>query len=67
MVLVLVTLISRDWIERLTGFDPDRGSGTVEWLAVVVLAVSAAALGLGARLEWRRHLAAVDSSAGDTW
>jgi hypothetical protein len=53
-LLTIVTLISREWIEIVFGVDPDQGSGAVEWLVVVVLAVATLIFGLLARNEWRR-------------
>lgn len=52
-VLFVVTLFWHDWLEAF-GFDPDNGNGTVEWLIVAALAVITIALGLSARIEWRR-------------
>lgn len=51
--LGLVTIFRRDWIEAMTGWDPDRRSGAAEWLIVAVLLAVAAAAGMAARRSWR--------------
>jgi hypothetical protein len=53
-ILAIVTLFWHDWIEAIFGVDPDRGSGSAEWLAVALLLLVTVALVAGARLEWRR-------------
>jgi hypothetical protein len=55
--LGLLTLGWRDWIELVFGIDPDRGDGSIEWLIVAALLAIATALGIAARLEWRRATA----------
>jgi hypothetical protein len=54
-VLAIVTMFWHDWIE-ITGLDPDRHSGTVEWLAVAALGAIALALAAMTRLEWHRPM-----------
>jgi hypothetical protein len=60
-VLAIVTLISREWIELLTGWDPDHGSGALEWSLALGLAVIALILAALARFEYRRSHPATDT------
>ena len=53
-VLASLTLLWPDWIESLTGINPDHGNGSFEWMLVIGLAVVSAALSLLAWREWRR-------------
>jgi hypothetical protein len=53
-MLFLVTLVWRDWIEILTGLDPDEGNGTVEIAVVAILLAMSIVAFAAARLEWRR-------------
>jgi hypothetical protein len=57
-VLAVVTLVWRDWIEGLTGVDPDRHSGALEWAIVTVLFVLMVVIACAAGVEWRRARAA---------
>src|SRR5262252_188225 len=52
-ILGLVTIFWHDWIEMLTGLDPDQHNGSVEWLLVAGLLAIAVAMGLVARRHWR--------------
>jgi hypothetical protein len=66
--LGVVTIFWHDWIEALTGWDPDHHNGSFEWLIVAALLVVAAALGATARRDWRLRAAAsrVPSADGTT-
>ena len=52
-VLGILTIFWRDWIEILTGWDPDHHDGSVEWILVVGLLAVAVTIGLAARRHWR--------------
>ena len=56
-LLGVVTIFWHDWIEALTGWDPDQHNGAAEWLIVVGLIAVAAAMGIVARRHWRLLLA----------
>lgn len=61
--LVLMTVFWRDWIEALTGFDPDRHSGSVEWAIVAALLTIGVSAGVAARAEWFRSSAPVTAGS----
>ncbi len=49
----ILTAVWPDWIEGLTGFDPDGGNGSIEWLIVAVLAVATIVVAALARRDLR--------------
>lgn len=61
--LAVLTLFWRDWIEALTGFDPDHHNGSLEWAIVAGLAVIAIVLAVAAQADWRRLRAIVVTSS----
>lgn len=60
--LGILTIFWHDWIEALTGWDPDHHNGTFEWLIVAALLIIAAVLGAVARRDRRLRAAATAAS-----
>jgi hypothetical protein len=52
-VLFALTLFSRDWIEVVLRVDPDRHSGSLEWLIVGMSAAAMVSFTARARSKWR--------------
>ncbi len=57
-LLALITPVFPDWIEAVSGWDPDQHDGSVEWMIVIGLFVVTVALVGAAALEWRRTASA---------
>jgi hypothetical protein len=53
-LLCLITPISPDWIELVSGWDPDQHNGSVEWFIAAALLVVCVVMITLARIEWRR-------------
>lgn len=51
-VLGILTIFWHDWIEALTGWDPDHNSSSAEWIVVVGPVAVAITMGLVARRHW---------------
>lgn len=56
--LGILTIFTRDWIEAVTGFDPDNHNGSFEWVIVAALFLVCLLLSIAARADWRRLTAA---------
>jgi len=54
LILLVITLVNREWIEAVFGVDPDQGNGSLEWLVTAVLTVVTVVGAVSARVEWRR-------------
>ncbi len=53
-LLAVITPVFPDWIEFVSGWDPDQHDGSVERLIVVGLFLVTAAILALAAIEWRR-------------
>jgi len=58
--LGILTIFWHDWVEALTGWDPDHNNGAFEWLIVAVLLALSAALGVLAGYHRRLLVAAAE-------
>jgi hypothetical protein len=54
LVVLVLTAVSRSWIEVLFGIDPDHGSGALESAILAALLCTTVGMGSLARREWRR-------------
>lgn len=52
-ILGTLTIFWHDWIEALTGWDPDQHNGSVEWIVVGGLLAVAVVMGFAARRHWK--------------
>ena len=53
-VLCVLTLVLPEWIEELTGLEPDAGSGALEWIIAGAFLVAAVVSAVLARRDYRR-------------
>jgi H+/Cl- antiporter ClcA len=61
--LGVLTIFCRDWIEALTGWDPDYYNGSLEWLIVAALLAVSAVFGAAARRDWHLRSASSETPA----
>ena len=54
IALGVLTLVFPEWIEELTGLEPDAGSGALEWIIAGVFLVGAVVATVLARHDYRR-------------
>jgi hypothetical protein len=52
--LCVLTLVFPEWIEELTGLEPDAGSGALEWTIAGVFLVAAVVSAVLGRRDYRR-------------
>ena len=51
--LAVLTAVWPDWIEAVSGFQPDKHDGSFEWMLVAGCGLAAVVLANLARREWR--------------
>jgi hypothetical protein len=56
-VLLIVTVVWRDWIEILFDAGPDGGDGSLEWIITACLLATTVTFMVLGRQEWRRRVA----------
>jgi uncharacterized membrane protein len=61
-VLLAITLVWPDWIERVVDFAPDSGDGSVEWGWAAGFAVATLVFLVDAGRTWRRSARAAAAS-----
>lgn len=64
--LAVLTLFWRDWIEGVSGLDPDHHNGSFEWLILAGLFLVCVLLALAARTERRRRPPSAALSSGSS-
>ena len=57
-IMTVLTMVWPDWIEALTGFNPDHGNGSAEEFITAVFAGAAVLAGGLAGMDWRHANAA---------
>ena len=55
LLVLVMTLVWKEWIEIVFRVDPDRGSGAAEWLIVALAGLATVVFVVLARGEWRNR------------
>jgi len=53
-ILCVITPVWPDWIEIVSGWDPDQHDGTAEWMIALGLLIVGLTMFAAAATEWRR-------------
>ena len=54
-VVLVLTILRKEWIESVFNIQPDAGSGALEWTIVTVTVVLTAVFLALSRREWQRY------------